>query len=1695
MKFHYQHLLPLAFVLLSAATLHAQDEDATLNDVANYVTYGGSTITVVDDTDAVEGDAFEIRHTGELAPDAPFNSAVQISPSAGNIDRAGLTHTISLRYRADDPRDIIFWVTSREEDDPTFTDDQFQVGGANASYYVLSATTEWQAFSVTLTSPQEEDAPDHYVHLQFPTADNAAPFLIDDINVITEGSDPSNPGDTDCQEGPLNVSSNYSPFFGTASATTVEDSTANCGDAVAFTLSAEPAGNFDEGLSFRDDLTLEDTPGNRYRIALRYRADTVDQAALYVPSRKRAGGDETAYFAELNLTPEWQTLEAEFESPRTPGEVDQFIYVGFGIGGLETTMYIDSFFLEQINETCDPGIYNVTESYKLFDDNNGTIEQVDDETGGCGTAIRACNTGEVTPGNNFSQGIQIIDERRLRDLAGKRFRLTFRARKDGDTPLSTGAFVSSRAEGASEIQAAFISTTITEEWQTFSQAFDSPLEAGQSDRFLHWSLGVGATNDCVYIDDVAFEDITPVRTDNATLYVDTTGSDGNDGLVETRAFRTLSFALTQLIPGDSLVVGDGEYRGQFRIADLIGTAENPTVVTSKNPYGAKLIGRDKDGTILRVINSDFVVVSGFEAYHPGEGEEDWMSAFGAFGSDYVTFRDNYAHDCGCAGFNGREGDYLTYERNVARDNAKNNPFNCSGLSIFQPIERDQAPGPHIIIRDNVLFENECRVPFTPLGFTVPTDGNGIILDDFEQTQTFDNTPNPNPPFLANTLIENNIVFNNGGAGIKSFETANVTIRNNTVYHNNQVLSEFGSNVGDIDLQAVEGSISVYNNIAVKKFNQPGHAVSFAPKDPDNARLLATSNMLVGTIRLVGPEDIHNVFSNLIVSEDLQSYPAFANVAAVDEEVPAFATVDEFTAYFGLRETSAAIDAGTEPTLPNDLDASVEDDLIGRERTDGIDLGALEGPYEGVGDLPPNPTLLAIVNSTPSPMRLDGVEDGFYTSPLQQLTKIIAGNNPTDDDLDATWKGGYDADNLYLYVEVTDDSVASGDRVLILLDGGNEKSDTTDDNDALFAIAADGTSEQVESAAVAVTETGYAVEVAIPWSEISFTPADTSVFGIEIVVEDSDGDEGAIKNRLAWQSTVEGIEGNPSLYGEAELREVAPPPAVLKTTASVELDGELDDAYTEAEAFAIDTEIQPTITDADDLSATWRSVYNEDGLYFYIEVQDDALRSDNPDGEWFQDDGVEIYLDANNSKTFNSYDENDYQIVVRLDGSIFDTKGQLGDGAEASVTETASGYIAEVKLPWTAVGATPAPGLFLGLDVHVIDDDDGGSRDGKLSWFAEIDQSFSNAALFGTVYLAGDAMASNRELPGKVEAETYLEQPNVTVVPSDDDDTDAVVFDERGDYLEYEVLVQETGMYRFTYRVARKSKGLVVFSLNQGDEVLHYGKLFRGTPANEWNEVEAYAYLEEGVQTLRIQSEGRRWKLNWLTAEVVDMNLPGQIEAEAFKERGNRVLVLPSGDADETQAISFLAKGAYVTYPVNITEAGRYTFTYRVRTISKKMEFYLQLNDKTIHKVKAKRLKGSPFGWQEVSATADLPAGEHVLRLLSKKDRGSINWWRAESVSNSNARNANEPAKGESLTKEDQLFSVYPNPSRGSVLLTLPDVERAQVEVYDFQGRTVLQRAIDRPSTELDLQDLSDGLYLIRVKTTKYDLQQRVILEK
>src|ERR1700761_4124077 len=61
------------------------------------------------------------------------------------------------------------------------------------------------------------------------------------------------------------------------------------------------------------------------------------------------------------------------------------------------------------------------------------------------------------------------------------------------------------------------------------------------------------------------------------------------------------------------------------------------------------------------------------------------------------------------------------------------------------------------------------------------------------------------------------------------------------------------------------------------------------------------------------------------------------------------------------------------------------------------------------------------------------------------------------------------------------------------------------------------------------------------------------------------------------------------------------------------------------------------------SAQWRAVWSATTLYIYIQVTDPSLNKGNgPDnGNFFNHDAVEIFLDGNNSKVAGSYPAGDH----------------------------------------------------------------------------------------------------------------------------------------------------------------------------------------------------------------------------------------------------------------------------------------------------------------------------------------------------------------------------------------------------------------------------------------------------------------------
>ena len=179
-----------------------------------------------------------------------------------------------------------------------------------------------------------------------------------------------------------------------------------------------------------------------------------------------------------------------------------------------------------------------------------------------------------------------------------------------------------------------------------------------------------------------------------------------------------------------------------------------------------------------------------------------------------------------------------------------------------------------------------------------------------------------------------------------------------------------------------------------------------------------------------------------------------------------------------------------------------------------------------------------------------------------------------------------------------------------------------------------------------------------------------------------------------------------------------------------IDGSKESAWT-----GVDMDIAKnnlgTVTSDADLSGTWSALWDNDNLYVIVEVTDDQLTDDSE--TWWKDDVVEVYIDADNSKS-TTYDANDFQYVFEWNGGILETKSNATTNVEYSITDVSSGYVVEAKFPWSTLGVTPAESDLLGIEIMLNDDDDGGEREGKKAWYGTDDVAWSDPSTFGELIL-------------------------------------------------------------------------------------------------------------------------------------------------------------------------------------------------------------------------------------------------------------------------------------------------------------------------------------------------------------------------
>ncbi len=510
-------------------------------------------------------------------------------------------------------------------------------------------------------------------------------------------------------------------------------------------------------------------------------------------------------------------------------------------------------------------------------------------------------------------------------------------------------------------------------------------------------------------------------------------------------------------------------------------------------------------------------------------------------------------------------------------------------------------------------------------------------------------------------------------------------------------------------------------------------------------------------------------------------------------------------------------------------------------------------------------LLSIPEASEPPI-IDGVKDTmWYFIPENDLRQASFLGGTTDGwlDLFATFRVMYDSENLYILGSVYDDSINASnptsienDGFEVFLDGNNSKEqsyDGIDDIQLRFNYGIQSTSEIVYNTgglyepnlslitfAQDTIKFGWMIEIVIPFSILNnLVPEVNKQIGFDL--QYNDNDTGVRDNAAKWNAIDnDGSSNNSSLHGTLAItdREIYTHHLdVSYTSTPPVIDGIEDDLWKGVPRISNNYYIEfdetfADLTDENDCRFFVRTLWDDDFIYVFADIMDDIIRADHE--QIWQNDGLEVYFDGDNSKSSEGYDSiNDAQI--RWNYGITSTDeitgwNELDPPPDYSPVEFAqqtieNGWTLEIAFPVYVINLI---GLYLGQEIGFevqVNENDIGSRGFATKIWHDTDGHRPN--VFGTALLVEERITNVQKSDlSSVPMTMYLSQnypnpfntrTNICYSITEPCKVTLTVFNLLGNHVA--TLVDENkspGIYTADFDASQLPSGIYVYKLQAGN---------------------------------------------------------------------------------------------------------------------------------------------------------------------------------------------------------------------------------------------------------------------------------------
>jgi hypothetical protein len=541
----------------------------------------------------------------------------------------------------------------------------------------------------------------------------------------------------------------------------------------------------------------------------------------------------------------------------------------------------------------------------------------------------------------------------------------------------------------------------------------------------------------------------------------------------------------------------------------------------------------------------------------------------------------------------------------------------------------------------------------------------------------------------------------------------------------------------------------------------------------------------------------------------------------------------------------------------------------------------------------------------------------------------------------------------------------------------------------------------------------------------------------------------------------------------------------------------------------------------DYAGKWRALYDNSNLYLLVEVSD-ATRINDSGGSWWEDDVVELFIDGNNSKGASYDGVNDFQFGFRWNDNTIHTGGNSVTntaGINFRMYATGNGYTTEIAIPWTTIGATPAIGKAIGIDVQIDDDDNGVARDAQLTSFATNTTAFQNPSVFGTVYMTTCNGSTNQPPVANAGPDTTLDAGTTSLT------LHGTGSDPEGNAVTYSwtqisgpsVTITNAGTASPT--VAGLADGnTYIFQLTVNDGTLTATDNISVVVGASASNV-LHGYPAGGAITIDGVINEPAWKLNNSISKSVIGTPNNTVSFGALWDNNN--LYIAAKVIDNTLNNDSPDPWNNDAIELFIDANNNKLTTYD----GYDNQFIKAWNSSTLFSKVA--VNGVQHAWAAISGGYSIEisipwsqlgitpaAGRQIGFDMANDDddnggdrdaqavwQGTINNYQNTSafgtlaLENSAARLANDPVEQNLRLATTPGMQVMPNPvSNGNATVLLSGItEKGTIKVFDMAGHLVYTTN-GRVSIPLYLQSLSKGIYMVRFESGARTLNKKILIK-